>query len=509
MPAAADLIAAMLDHPHHAAALARYARDNPGEFGGVRVAKAFDESKHPRGDDGHFIALLDIADAAGDPEMRDALRKRVKDPAELAKLDAAFEASMADDTYRSPAERAADAKAAKAKDEPAVPKWDGKIASHRVDESTGSGDHVADWNYNDRSGGDFPQTVRVATGTYDPDPTDPDSEPVDVYRWESGDENGVSDRGKWTVDKAAATADGHNFASKNHTKPDEESPADADADVRYSGDDDEDDEDDDEEEPAVPTPEPRRKRDVTLGPTPLPKSQATVRVAAAVNEPDADRVVESIFGHDDGGGYGSLIDCVGMPDDADLKVVAAGKYVPLYTDDTPMNAVGVRVTVTHPQLDKCSRFVGVDAGGRRFIKNEIIEVKKEFQGNGLGAAIFARQVESASQEGVEYLLTHAAGRKGHAMVGYITWPKMGYDMSLTDDKGIAPEDADAYAAAREAFPAAKTVLDILGTKGGKEWWTENGRDMGNAKFDLNPGSRSMTVMAAYMAEKAARTAVAA
>ena len=38
MPATADLIAAMLDHPHHAAALARYARDNPDD--GVRVVKA-------------------------------------------------------------------------------------------------------------------------------------------------------------------------------------------------------------------------------------------------------------------------------------------------------------------------------------------------------------------------------------------------------------------------------------------------------------------------------------
>lgn len=502
MPTAADLIAAILTHPHRAAALVRYAREFAGERAGRRFAKAFDEKLHPRDRDGHFIALLDIADAAGDPEMRDALRKRVKDPADLAKLDAAFEASMADDTYRTPAERAADAKAAAKA--PAKAEWDGKIASHRVDESTASGEHVADWNYNDRNGGDFPQTVRVVAGTYDPDPGDPDSDPVDVYRWESGDENGVSDRGKWTVDEDAATADGKAFGAKNHTEPAEES------DVDEPDTDEDADDEDDADEPAVPTPEPRRKRDVTLGATPLPKSQATVRVADAIDEPHADRVVESIFSGDDyGGGYGSLIDCVGMPDDAELRVTAAGKYVPLYIDDLPMAAVGVRVTVTHPQLGRCSRFVGVDAAGKRFIKNEIIEVKAEFQGNGLGATIFARQVESASQEGVDYLTTHAAGRKGHAMNGYITWPKFGYDMSLTDGTGIAPEDADAYAAAREAFPAAKTVLDILGTKGGKEWWTENGRDMGNARFDLNPGSRSMTVMAAYLAEKAAKKAVAA
>ena len=328
-------------------------------------------------------------------------------------------------------------------------------------------------------------TVRMQHGRHTADPADPDAASDLVSRWAStSDADGsVTGAGEWTDDYAddadaardAAADAGAAFAAADHAGP-AAAPAEVDS-------------------------PPPAKRDVTLGAAPLPKSKAASAVAPAVDAAHAARVVAGVFGGADPAA--AMVAATGMPDDATVTVTHAGRFKPLYLDDLPLDAVGVRVSVAHPHLAKCSRFLGVDAAGKRFVKNEIIEVKKEFQGNGLGASIFAKQVESASQEGVAYLLTHAAGRKGHAMNGYITWPKLGYDMSLTDEKGIAPEDADSYAAARAAFPAAKTVLDILGTKGGKEWWTENGRDMGNARFDLDPGSRSMAVLRAYAAAKAA------
>jgi len=53
--------------------------------------KAFDESKHPRGDDGRFIGREQIHAAKSDPELAQKLRDKTTDPTERAKLDAALE----------------------------------------------------------------------------------------------------------------------------------------------------------------------------------------------------------------------------------------------------------------------------------------------------------------------------------------------------------------------------------------------------------------------------------
>lgn len=87
------------------------------------------------------------------------------------------------------------------------------------------------------------------------------------------------------------------------------------------------------------------------------------------------------------------------------------------------------------------------------------------------------------------------------MNGYYTWPRFGYDQSLTDPQGIEPDVASIYQEARNRFPDAKTVLDIFSTSEGRQWWKENGTDMLNAKFDLTSQSRSMTILGAYMEER--------
>lgn len=48
---------------------------------------AWDESVHPRGDDGRFVGRSDLAAARRDPEAADRLRERVTNPAQRAKLD--------------------------------------------------------------------------------------------------------------------------------------------------------------------------------------------------------------------------------------------------------------------------------------------------------------------------------------------------------------------------------------------------------------------------------------
>jgi hypothetical protein len=65
------------------------ALEEPEDFHAA-VGKAWDSSKHPRSDDGKFISKDAIHDAKSDPAKADALRARVTDPAQRAKLDAAL-----------------------------------------------------------------------------------------------------------------------------------------------------------------------------------------------------------------------------------------------------------------------------------------------------------------------------------------------------------------------------------------------------------------------------------
>ena len=72
-------------------------------FVGERHAKAFDADKHPRGDDGRFIHKDDIAAAATDPQKAEALRAKVTDPEQRAKLDAAIDGEKKGNTPSSDA----------------------------------------------------------------------------------------------------------------------------------------------------------------------------------------------------------------------------------------------------------------------------------------------------------------------------------------------------------------------------------------------------------------------
>jgi hypothetical protein len=52
------------------------------------VRESFNETDHPRDDNGRFVSGSDVADAKGDPAKEKALRDRVTDPEQRAKLDA-------------------------------------------------------------------------------------------------------------------------------------------------------------------------------------------------------------------------------------------------------------------------------------------------------------------------------------------------------------------------------------------------------------------------------------
>lgn len=407
--------------------------------------------------------------------------------------------------------------------------------------------------------------VYLAKGTH----TRSDGKAVAVYRWEqhrNGDD--VDDHGDWTTDKTQALQDGKDYAKKHH----EEQPTPEDEHIRnvqyvhhdddirgsvvleqgsfsYGGEDhdvyrwrdtsnrdrgdwrldrdeayqegesqvpeEEDEESDDDADIDIPKNNTSR-RDVTLTSVPLERSQNSVGYRSSVNESVAKKLIDSLCppADDDGSSEDELAACLGMPGDATVKVIHAGEYEPEYRGDVQVpGAVGVRIRVTGPQFDPPDglptlRFIGIDPKGDRFIKNESLELHASSQGSGLGASIFSRQVEAASQAGFSYISTHAAS--GGNLVGYITWPKFGYDMSF-DDPSIDREAKPVFEKARELF-GVNSIQELFETEGGEEWWCGkknpdgtrtpgNGTDLYNAKFDLTPGSKSMRRLAAYLRNK--------
>lgn len=305
---------------------------------------------------------------------------------------------------------------------------------------------------------------------------------------------------------------------------------------------------------AEPTTEPRKeepkpavdwieKRSVTLGGQKRGNSKASVHVSDPRIEKKTEELLGQIFpGHSAQQAHEALASSLGAPDNATIHITEAGKYTKLYSDDIPptKGCQGMRVVIEHPDLSRCVRFVGVDANGKKFIRNEIIVARPGKEG--IGAKIFSVQVQHAAEQGFDYIHTHAAGDAYDGNLnGYYTWPRYGYDMSLTDKTKMPRAARELMNKVRKLAPDAKTVLDVMSLpdmklsgsdltearqkwnhvkrsiarkKGlpeppvedkthftGTEWWQAVGRDMINARFDLSEGSRSLAILDKYLSDK--------
>jgi hypothetical protein len=332
-------------------------------------------------------------------------------------------------------------------DTPGPASWPVDWQRH-VERDRGRGDHVTSWTYRDGSDA-YEQNVYVVSGTYDPDPEDPDSEPVDVWRWESRDEtSGTTDTGDWTPDEDEAAEGGRRFARESDQEEPDEEP-------------DEEEESDGPDEGQMLA-KAEALRDATTGPE-----------SAAL---------------------------VGLPDlgPKSREWSQAQKYEPHYSGEPEHDAWGWEVEFEHPDLKTCKRFFGIDAGGDKFIRNEELAVKPDKRKGGVSSRIFAGQVEAASAAGYSYLQCHAAGDKDSTYKGYYVWPLFGYDEALDSVEKTNPSLARKV---RAEYPDADSILDVLEEPGGIDWWRENGDDLYDARFDLAEGSRSRRVLAAYLAEK--------
>lgn len=158
----------------------------------------------------------------------------------------------------------------------------------------------------------------------------------------------------------------------------------------------------------------------------------------------------------------------------------------------------VRVSVEHPKYH-ARRVIFKDEDGKAVIENKNFQVKEEDQNSGIGAKVFASQVENAAKSGVDRLETHAAGSPGSEMNGYYTWPRFGYNQKFGEIDSKWYKDKEKTIS--EKFPEAKSVSDVMRTQEGRDWWKANGFDLPNAKFDLKDGSLSRKVLKMYLEEK--------
>lgn len=188
---------------------------------------------------------------------------------------------------------------------------------------------------------------------------------------------------------------------------------------------------------------------------------------------------------------------VGAPDDAVVTITSA----PLSGDVSRNKHGKYNVNIKSSSFDADMDF-GVDERGRKFLHIDGFWVNDKVQGAGLGSEIFANAVDATKDSGFDYVKLHAAKYnpqdpdKPHN--GYYTWPRFGFDADIDDLKrGVQTQ-------IRDKFPKADTILDVMETKEGRDWWKANGSDLNETRFDLKEDSRSMRIFGAYMEERAKR-----
>lgn len=113
---------------------------------------------------------------------------------------------------------------------------------------------------------------------------------------------------------------------------------------------------------------------------------------------------------------------------------------------------------------------------------------------GFGTQVLARQVEALSAAGFRSI--EAVGVRSATANGHYTWPRLGFDSALDADD-VAPLPHPHHLAAR--------VSDLMRTPEGRAAWREHGQSL-TLTFDLAPGSLSRTVLAQYLAARAANAA---
>lgn len=224
---------------------------------------------------------------------------------------------------------------------------------------------------------------------------------------------------------------------------------------------------------------------------PPPREESRAKV---VHDPDGDpeeteHVASQLFGPD--WKMSDFANAVGAPHDATVTIGIDEENGGVRVKSVVMPAGPQGMRGLKPEYESARILEVYD--GEKTCKNEYIIIRGERQSKGEGTKVFSSQVDFLASKGFASIECEAV--RGPTANGYYTWPRLGYDMSLKDEP--------AGKAAKEKF-GAETILDLMSTPQGRDWWKTNGDTLFGAKFDLKPGSRSRQILEDYQKERSAR-----
>lgn len=114
----------------------------------------------------------------------------------------------------------------------------------------------------------------------------------------------------------------------------------------------------------------------------------------------------------------------------------------------------------------------------------LVNVEPSRQRQGIGTRMLGRMAKQAHQLGVTRLRIADAARNDDPArrgVGYRAWPALGFD---------GPIPPALRAQLPKGLRDAHTMLDLMRTTTGVEWWAEHGTTLHDLYFHTDPGSRS-------------------
>lgn len=172
---------------------------------------------------------------------------------------------------------------------------------------------------------------------------------------------------------------------------------------------------------------------------------------------------------------------VGAPKNADVTVSTDGERLLIHTEG---NAGKSATFYNDREVYK--------QGDNIVLHNDYFMIDGK-TGKGFGSAVFANQVDGAKALGVSKIVTLAAREEG-VFNGYYTWPRLGYDGSLSRSFRDSLKGTP--------FEGHTRVSQFMKTSGGRNFWKAFGEQM-NMTFSLKDGSRSLRTLRYYRAAKAA------
>ena len=189
----------------------------------------------------------------------------------------------------------------------------------------------------------------------------------------------------------------------------------------------------------------------------------------------------------------------GAPDGAFIEVYTPPNMLVLNIEGPgydPMNPLG------HDAEFYATRYVARDADGNLMVRNVNFAVREDMRGQGLGARIFADQVQGLSGTDARYIEAEAAGAGAHpgGPNGYYTWPRFGFVGPLSQEARDIIQQAIVNGEVPDAWGSFTTIQELMQASGGPEWWKANGVPL-RLRFDLSDGSYSRQVLENYLQQR--------